>query len=478
MVIMSSRHLVDLTLSDDYVETVKSYTSTVTLRGPWVSVGDSQRIQGWKLHLSSVPASATQVLNTILPYLIKNRIPFKCAKNRSTLEYLNEGSYGNTQVGKFITIYPISDEATRKIALDLIPITRGFPGPVIVTDMRLGDVLYSRYGCFNGIVSRDRLGQYTINIYDSDGRLIPDQYRVPFVPPANVANPVDDISNSYANQRPQASSRLFGPGYLIVEVVRVSAKGSTFKAIDLRRQQTVGVKILKQGRSHCMTDTEGRDMRARLKHQMDLHSRLSGRIPMPTADNYFEVDNNAYIAVEYIDGETIESFAFKCLGKGAWCNLDLEVRVKCLRVLRDLTIAVADLHSCGIIHRDLSASNVWISKDESVSLLDFELAYDTSSRLPPFGSGTPGFMSPSQSNHEEPVRTDDIFAIGCLIALVVTGVDPRRLLFCSEQQRGSFLGFFSGSGASSLVDLILSCIRLDSSMRPWPSLSSRHLQWR
>jgi len=79
------------------------------LRGRWAVVGCSERAQGWKLHVSSVPSQAERLLSVVLPILRARAVSFKVARDRQVLALLNAGSLGPTQIGKFITVYPPSD---------------------------------------------------------------------------------------------------------------------------------------------------------------------------------------------------------------------------------------------------------------------------------------------------------------------------------------------------------------------------------
>ncbi len=110
-----------------------------------------------------------------------------------TLEGLNEGNFGITQVGKCVTIYPESDTDSRKICNQLLDLTKGFHGPRINTDLRIGDVVYARYGGFTPVVKRNRLGETRRFIYNNDGGLVPDNYTMPLVFPESVNNPFKDI---------------------------------------------------------------------------------------------------------------------------------------------------------------------------------------------------------------------------------------------------------------------------------------------
>ena len=134
---------------------------------PWLYVDNTERIQGWKLHLSTIVSEAQSLFDKILPLLKEKEVPFKIIQSRLTLEGLNEGNFGITQVGKCVTIYSENDIDSRKICDQLLDLTKGFHGPKINTDLRLGNIVYARYGGFNPIIERNRLGEARRYIYNN-----------------------------------------------------------------------------------------------------------------------------------------------------------------------------------------------------------------------------------------------------------------------------------------------------------------------
>ncbi|WP_160823497.1 hypothetical protein [Actinomadura sp. J1-007] len=100
--------------------------------GMWCSVapvGSSRRAQGWKLHVSATPGSAAEVLARSLPVLLSGRSAFKFAASLAHVELLNARNTSRGHSGKFITVYPDSDEEAVRLARELHDATAGLPGP-------------------------------------------------------------------------------------------------------------------------------------------------------------------------------------------------------------------------------------------------------------------------------------------------------------------------------------------------------------
>ena len=457
-----------------FTKLLKQFAEEFVIRGPWAVVRKSKRVQGWKLHVSSIPIEASRLLIKVVPFLRDQSVPYKIAKDMRVLSQLNEGDLGPTQVGKFMTIYPESDSMSKNLAESLIKLTLGFNGPVIVSDRRLGDVIYTRYGNYNPIITRDRLGQIFLSIYAPDGSLRRDSYEVPFVCPEGVSDPFSNfpvdkthIPSVFRDIQPEKrSKKLFGPGYLVLEVVKQNAKGSVFKAIDLRSQELVGTKIIKQGRQHCLSDEYGRDMRTRLQRQENLHLQFREFPTIPRTDPYFEVAGDGYLPIHNIDGQSIESFAVSRLANRSWLNLDVTEQKKLMIYLEQLLLSVQQIHLAGYVHRDLTASNIWIGDDGKVYLLDLELTHQLDDPTPAFGLGTPGFMSPQQEMRMPPALGDDIYALGCSMILLLTGLDPRRVLFANQSRRTQQLLGLTNGAPQNLIEIIAQCVSTEPTERP------------
>lgn len=461
---------------EEYREVLDASGLITLERGPWLVVGRSPLVQGWKLHISSRCREAVHLLKVVVPYLAREGVSFKCARSPLVLGQLNEGGLGGTQIGKFITVYPESDDRARTLATALIDLTQRFEGPAVTTDLKLGKVVYARYGGHNPIIIRDRLGNITPAIQTPDGGVRPDVYSVPFRLHDGISNPFEgmvslrvdtlDIVDAAGERIVPKSSKLFGPGYLILEVLKEHAKGSVFLGIDLRSQDSVAPVVLKQGRRHCLSDEFGRDMRCRLRRQQMLHRLLHGRVPVPSAGEYFEVNGDGYLPLEYIEGKSIETVVSEILKRRPWADAPPADRRRVLSYLEKLLCAIGVLHEAGYVHRDLTASNVWVSGDGKVHLLDLELAHALDDLGPTFGLGTPGFMSLQQEQRERPAATDDIYSLGCVFILALTGTDPRRILFGGESRRVDQLGELTGGAPEKLLRVTARAVLADPMARP------------
>jgi serine/threonine protein kinase len=444
----------------------------VTRRQNWAVVGDAYPLQGWKLHVSSIQTDAVEILRRILPTLKASAVPFKVIRDEALLGLLNEGALGPTQVGKFATIYPPSNAAARRLAGTLVELTRGCRGPIVATDLRLGDVVYTRYGGFKPVIVRDRLGTRSLHIRDLEGRLQRDEYSIPYVPPRGRANPFSSLLRS--SKPPEETSRrngnrrgrLLGPGFLLLDVLKTDPKGCVYRGLALRDRESVAIWVVKEGRRWCLADHLGRDMRSRLQHQALVHARLRGRVPIPDAGEYFEADGHGYLPLSFLHGRALGQVVQDVMRMRPWGALRPERQRMLLEHLGGAIDAVDLLHRAGYVHRDLSAKNVFVADNGRVFLLDMELSHNLDDDSPPFGLGTPGFMSPQQQARGRPCTADDVYALGTLTLLVLTGLDPRRLLFAASSDRIEQWNALASGTELRLVEMAARCVDRRPARRP------------
>ncbi|HEY6098150.1 MAG TPA: serine/threonine-protein kinase, partial [Anaeromyxobacter sp.] len=91
-----------------------------------------------------------------------------------------------------------------------------------------------------------------------------------------------------------------------------------------------------------------------------------------------------------------------------------------MRVALAVSRALVHAHGAGVLHRDLKPSNVFLTADGGVKVLDFGLAHVFGAGRPA-GGGTPGYMAPEQRRGEPEDARTDVYAVGVLIAEMVTG---------------------------------------------------------
>ena len=202
--------------------------------------------------------------------------------------------------------------------------------------------------------------------------------------------------------------------YNVVAELGSGAMGTVYKAIDPKIGRTVALKVL-----HFKNIKEGSDsLQARERFMVE--ARATGQLSHPNILTIFDVgeeDDHAYIAMEYLEGGTLEDI----IQEGRFKDYD-EIFDITGQIAKGLTHA----HSRNIIHRDVKPANIMMAEGNVPKIADFGLARFTDSNLTTTGTvlGTPNYMSPEQIRGRKIDGRSDLFALGIILYEMLTGEKP------------------------------------------------------
>ena len=134
--------------------------------------------------------------------------------------------------------------------------------------------------------------------------------------------------------------------------------------------------------------------------------------------SYFEENNTAYFVMDYVDGVSLRDY-LKEQGKISW--------EKAKELLFPIMDALSEVHSRGIIHRDVTPDNIYITKDGVVKLLDFGAArYSLGDRSRSLDVVLkPGFAPREQySRRSRQGPYTDVYALAATYYFAITGRLP------------------------------------------------------
>jgi len=192
--------------------------------------------------------------------------------------------------------------------------------------------------------------------------------------------------------------------------------GVVFRALDPLIGRTVALKAFQISFPIGADEVEG------FRKRFLLEGQISGQLKHPNIVVVHDVgvggeDSVPYIAMELVEGTNLEDE----MVKGRPPSLD-----RSLEIVSQLASALGYAHGFGVVHRDIKPANVLITTDGVPKIVDFGVARISRVKLTGEAKvfGSPAYMSPEQIVGEEVDGRSDLFALGILLYILVTGQHP------------------------------------------------------
>jgi serine/threonine protein kinase/sugar lactone lactonase YvrE len=206
------------------------------------------------------------------------------------------------------------------------------------------------------------------------------------------------------------SGRTLGPYQIVSEVAR-GGMATVYRALQPNLGRFVALKVLSSELSHDP------DFVTRFQREARVAARLEHPNIVPIYD-IGQADGIFYIAMRLVPGQSLADII------AAEGPLPLD-RVR--RLLTQVASALDYAHRLGVVHRDVKPSNMLVEENDHLSLADFGIARATdASHLTRFGVlvGTPRFMAPEQVQGLDVDYRADLYSLGVVGYLMVTGHVP------------------------------------------------------
>lgn len=383
---------------------------------PWVFYtfkGKKIKDQGWKIHVSATLDNAHEILEDVSKVLIDRQIAFKHIMDESSLLTINSKNGNRTNSGKFITIYPPTDEVFLEL-LDILyeQVKDKENGPYILSDKCWKDSnIFYRYGGFRTISNEK--GEPCIK--DPDGNLIPD-YRTPYYQVPKFVEEFDrflDSKNILDEGNEEDRKQL--KKYNFQRVLRYTNGGGIYLAERVDDKKKV---VIKEARPKVGLDGKKRDAVERLNVEYKALTQLAEIKGVVNIIDYFKSWKHLFLVEEYIEGLDLKQ----------WISVrypfhrknDKETYIAHVKkIILSLIDIILAMHSKNIGMGDLQPSNIMIDQEGNVTLIDFESAAplddDTQAAMQ-----TIGFASHKNKNHKE----RDWYAIKKILRYCILPIGP------------------------------------------------------
>ena len=203
-----------------------------------------------------------------------------------------------------------------------------------------------------------------------------------------------------------------GP-YRIVELLARGGMGDVYRALDVRLDRDVALKVL--------THTAYCDPRS--VDRFEQEARMTASLDHPNIVKLHDVgsfESRPYLVAELLVGETLRSRLIRKRIPAA----------EACRIAAEVTRGLVAAHAAGIVHRDLKPENIFLTNAGATKILDFGIAKLVDHERPRGGGsstltgallGTAGYLAPEQIEGRTVDARTDLFSLGSILFEMVTG---------------------------------------------------------
>lgn len=199
--------------------------------------------------------------------------------------------------------------------------------------------------------------------------------------------------------------------YRIQEIIGVGGMAVVYKAVDLRDDKTVAIKVLKQ------EFFEDPSFKTRFVNESKAIAMLSHENIVKIYDVGLN-DDLYFIVMEYIDGITLKQY------------IEQEERLpwrEALHFIAQILSALGHAHSMGVVHRDIKPQNIMLLSNGSIRVTDFGIARisnNNTNTMSEKAIGSVHYISPEQVSGNKADFRSDIYSVGVILYEMLTGVTP------------------------------------------------------
>jgi hypothetical protein len=202
--------------------------------------------------------------------------------------------------------------------------------------------------------------------------------------------------------------------------------GAVYLATDERLHRPVAIKV-------CSTQRLPGDEAAEAARLFQSEALTLARLRHPGLTaiwDYFNQDNDWYLVMEYVPGETLRDLLRRVAGPLP--------QAEALNYARQLCSVLTYLHHQypPVVFRDLKPGNVMVTPEGQLKLIDFGIArlFSPGKIADTAQFGTPGYAPPEQYGGQTEPRSD-IFSLGVLLHQMLTGHNPTASPFALPPAR-------------------------------------------
>ena len=199
--------------------------------------------------------------------------------------------------------------------------------------------------------------------------------------------------------------------YRIETPVARSGMASIYRAIDVRDNRTVALKI-----PH--PDMEADPI---LSDRFKREAGIGEKLNHPNVMRVFggEGRSRVYMVMEWCQGRLLRQI----MDEGRLSH------DRAIRIAIGVLEALDYIHTNGVVHRDLKPENIMVDEEDKIKLIDFGIASDSAARRLTYANftatlGTPNYISPEQVKGKRGDGRSDIYSMGVILYEMLSGRLP------------------------------------------------------
>ena len=211
------------------------------------------------------------------------------------------------------------------------------------------------------------------------------------------------------------------------QIIRKIGRGATatvYLAHDPRHDRQIALKVIKFG-GDLEEGEEKVKQHRRLRKLFQTEGAVAARLNHPNIVKVYDTvvdENTALMAMEYVDGVTLADY----------CAFDKLLPLpRVVGIIFKCCLALDYAYRQGVVHRDIKPANIMVCADDTPKIMDFGLALNMQKQGEHdstfvMGVGSPAYMSPEQVKGYSLNQQTDLYSLGIVLFMMLTGRVPFR----------------------------------------------------
>ena len=211
--------------------------------------------------------------------------------------------------------------------------------------------------------------------------------------------------------------------YKILDKLGEGGMGIVYKAEDTKLKRQVAIKFLPK---HIAANAEERQ-------RFEIEAQAAAALNQSNIAHIYaieETDDEIFIVMEFIDGIELKEKINPPMSPLSTVATKSGLQIdEAINIANQIAEGLGAAHKKGIVHRDIKSSNIMITNDNKVKIMDFGLAKIKGGvQVTKIGTtiGTIVYMSPEQARGEEVDLRTDIWSFGVILYEILTGQLPFK----------------------------------------------------